>query len=164
MFVRIPDVMLDITWIIEDRLAAMSRPHSKQDLDELKSNGVTDLVSLTELPPDIGYLAQIGIRIHRFPIPDMSVVDVRTMDGIVSKIRKEIDAGGKVAVHCGAGLGRTGLVIACYLTTQGKSGKEAIEHVRKLRPGSIETFEQEDFIQDYASRSKGPPRRRRRKR
>ena len=55
-----------------------------------------------------------------------------------------------VGVSCGAGLGRTGTILACYLVTQGYDADAAINQIRKNRPGSIETQEQEDAIKAYA--------------
>ncbi len=54
-----------------------------------------------------------------------------------------------VAVHCIAGLGRTGTILACYLVGQGISAEEAITTIRKWRPGSIEISEQEAVIYEY---------------
>jgi atypical dual specificity phosphatase len=59
-----------------------------------------------------------------------------------------------VAVHCGAGLGRTGTVVAAYFVTRGMGPREAVAKVRDLRPGSVETAEQERAIEAYARRLK----------
>ena len=59
-----------------------------------------------------------------------------------------------VAVHCGAGLGRTGVVLASYLVTTGMSASSAIAKVRKLRPHSIETDEQAESVEWFARRQR----------
>ncbi len=65
-----------------------------------------------------------------------------------------------VLVHCGGGKGRAGTFAACCLAMWGSSppldltvarpvlsAQEAVRIVRNLRPGSIETQEQEAFVQ-----------------
>nr|XP_005497824.1 dual specificity protein phosphatase 23-like [Zonotrichia albicollis] len=52
-----------------------------------------------------------------------------------------------VAVHCMLGHGRTGTLLACYLCKeQHLAGGDAIREIRRLRPGSIETSEQEQAV------------------
>jgi atypical dual specificity phosphatase len=72
----------------------------------------------------------------------------------VKAMREAIDAGERVAVHCGGGLGRTGTLMACYLVARGASADAAIAHVRRMRPGSIETREQEQAVRDYSGPTK----------
>lgn len=56
-------------------------------------------------------------------------------------------AGQAVAVHCMLGHGRTGTMLACYLVkARALSGAAAIREIRRLRPGSIETREQEQAV------------------
>ena len=50
-----------------------------------------------------------------------------------------------------ARLGRTGIILACYLVSQGSNADRAIKEVRDKRPGSIEKEEQEKAIGAYAS-------------
>lgn len=53
----------------------------------------------------------------------------------------------KIAVHCHAGLGRTGLSIACFLVFHGEaSATQAVELVRQQRPGAVQTKAQVLFV------------------
>jgi atypical dual specificity phosphatase len=53
-------------------------------------------------------------------------------------------------VHCLAGLGRTGTILACYLINYEKmSAVDAIQHVREKRYGSIQSLVQEEMIFQY---------------
>ena len=53
------------------------------------------------------------------------------------------------------GHGRTGTMLACYLVkTRGMSGADAILETRRLRPGSIETAEQERAVVQFYQRTK----------
>ncbi|NXC50647.1 DUS23 phosphatase, partial [Penelope pileata] len=48
------------------------------------------------------------------------------------------------------GHGRTGTLLACYLVrTRQLSGADAIREIRRLRPGSIETREQEQAVVEF---------------
>ena len=92
----------------------------------------------------------------RFPITDRNVPDKSTMSDILDLIDSEIDEGKTVYVHCFRGLGRTGIVIGCYLVRNGMTGEEAISHIKNLRKGlaggfrtSPENKLQENFILEW---------------
>jgi protein tyrosine phosphatase domain-containing protein 1 len=58
---------------------------------------------------------------------------------------------GKVAIHCHAGLGRTGVVIACYLVYAFRlTANDAILYVRSRRPNSVQTRGQMQIVQLFA--------------
>ena len=61
-------------------------------------------------------------------------------------VDRQFARGCAVGVHCMAGRGRTGTMIACYLVSQGMSAEDAIAEVRRARPGSIQTEAQEQAV------------------
>ena len=53
-------------------------------------------------------------------------------------------------MHCRMGMGKTGSMLACYLAKCKKlNAEEAIQEIRKLRPGSIETEDQEKVVTEF---------------
>ena len=55
-----------------------------------------------------------------------------------------------VGVHCLAGKGRTGTMLATWFVRTGLTAEDAIAHVRAARPGSIETAALEHAVHAYA--------------
>ena len=66
------------------------------------------------------------------------------------------EGNGAVAVHCYAGQGRTGTLLACAFVNQGMSAEEAIRIVRAKRRPSIDTLVQEQVIFDFAALRRRP--------
>jgi ADP-ribosyl-[dinitrogen reductase] hydrolase len=62
------------------------------------------------------------------------------------RLRDRLRAGFNLLVHCMGGLGRAGTIASRLLVELGWSPEEAIRAVRKVRPGALETDEQEDFV------------------
>jgi atypical dual specificity phosphatase len=140
------------TWVDRPHLAALARPEGAADLAWLRRNGIDVLVSLTEDPVPRGWVNEAGLLAVNVPVPDMEPPTDRQLDHLLETIRKARRAGMGVAVHCGAGLGRTGTVLAAYFVAAGLSPKEAVAKVRDLRPGSVETADQERAIELFARR------------
>jgi len=145
------------SWIDQPHLAALARPYGLEDLTWLRSQGLQLLVSLTEMPLRSDWINEAGLLSIHIPIEDMHAPTPEQLDAAVSAIRRAREKGMGLAVHCAAGLGRTGTVLAAYLVSEGLSAREAIARVRELRPGSIETAEQEAAIEEYALRLTNDP-------
>ena len=104
------------------------------------------MVTLTTDPLDVDVVEGAGIHSVHIPVHDFKAPKVAQLQKFAKLADRYVDAGDAVAVHCTAGVGRTGTFLAAYLVAHGKTAKEAIDGVRELRPGSIETDEQEAVI------------------
>ena len=142
------------SWIEKPLLAAMAYPDSEEDLEWLRQQGIDVLLSLTEEAPRRDWVNEAGLLLFHEPIEDMEAPTQEQLDRCVSVIERANAKQMGVAVHCGAGLGRTGVVIAAYLVYRGKSAREAVAEVRRLRPGSIETDDQEAAVVEFARRKR----------
>jgi atypical dual specificity phosphatase len=140
------------SWIERGSLAALGRPESVDELHWLKRQGIEVLVSLTEEPLIRRDVNEAGLMVYHVPIEDMTAPTQEELDRCVSAIGKARESGLGVGVHCTAGHGRTGTVLACWLVRQGESAEEAIRRLRRLRPKSIETDEQREAVAEFARR------------
>ncbi len=140
------------SWIERPLLAALARPSSPEDLHWLRAQGIELLLSLTEDRPRRDWVEEANLLVYHEPLEDMEAPTQEQLDRCVSAILKATERNMGVAVHCGAGMGRTGVVLACYLVAKGATAQNAIARVRRLRPGSIETDEQADAVVEFARR------------
>jgi len=150
----------NFSWVIPDRLAGAALPgeggswgaeYLLADLRELVGIGIRRLVSLTDHARDFGApCREVGLKWTYFPIRDFDVPESDAgFAGLIEGVRADAAAGRAVCVHCFAGIGRTGLVLACALGRYYRiDGQEAIRRLRDLRP-SLETALQERFVRRF---------------
>lgn len=140
-----------------------SRAVLREDLSRLASMGATGLLSLvesTELPGGLYGFAD-AVRAARLDwthlaIPDYGVPDADFMDGWRElDLAHRLRAGESWAIHCRAGLGRTGTIAALLLVEGGVSAADAIAQIRREHDGAaVETEAQAEFLtsQEHGAR------------
>jgi atypical dual specificity phosphatase len=145
----------NFSWVIPGRLAGLSQPGLggglARQLAQLRALGVDCLVSLTDTAADFGpACAAAGLSWEYFPIPEFDIPeDPAAFHRLVERLLARLAADQIVAAHCWAGVGRTGLLLACLLgRLERLPGEEAIRRLRLLRP-ALETPEQEQFVRRY---------------
>src|SRR5512138_1688605 len=126
----------NFTWIEKPLLAAHARPHDAEELAWLRKQGIELLITLTEDPVRRDWLSDASLLALHVPISDMEAPTIEQVDQVLSAMKKAHERNMGVALHCAVGRGRTGTVLACYFVDKGMGPREAIRHVRKLRPGS----------------------------
>uniref|UniRef100_T1IV26 Uncharacterized protein n=1 Tax=Strigamia maritima TaxID=126957 RepID=T1IV26_STRMM len=157
------------TWITCNILA-MARPNTEQIkninlIDQFHKNGIRTIINLQQAGEHgycgnglesggFSYVSAIfmenGIFFYNFPWRDYGVAPLESITDVMKVIAFSL-VEGKVAIHCHAGLGRTGVVIACYLVYSTRiRGNDAIRYVRRRRPNSIQTSIQVATVNSFA--------------
>ncbi len=143
-----PTLPLGAYWVIPGKLAGGPRPNGRLD-------GFDIVVDLTE----DGAPETATRRFHR-PIPDFQAPPPALVTEVLDGIDRGLGTGAAVYVHCGAGLGRTGTIVGCWLARHGTTGYDAIERIAALRAAaglqairSPETKAQRDLVIDWPTAS-----------
>jgi len=135
----------NFSWIIENKLAGSAIPTSIDEVQWAIEQGVKSIVTIREDPLDDDWVKDVNY-LH-VSSNDMGVPEFADLTYAVDFIHRRITNSEPVMVHCLAGMGRTGTLLACYLIKYQKmSANEATEKVRKERPGSIQSYPQEEII------------------
>lgn len=150
-------------WVVPGRFLAGEYPRDKDEVSSreklraLVDAGVKIFVDLTE--EDEGLLPYAGMldvgRHLRFPIQDVSVpTSPEFTTAVLDTIDRHLQQDETVYVHCWGGVGRTGVIVGCWLARHGSCGNNALDRLRELWKScpksswreSPETREQERYI------------------
>jgi Protein-tyrosine phosphatase len=128
-------------WVIPGRLLAGEYPGGSNDMEalprlaSLHSVGINSFIDLTEegeLPP-YRHLLTTKSRHFRSAIVDAAVPNnVSQVRHLLMTIQEGLDQRHGLYVHCRAGIGRTGLVIGCFLAHTEGDGKKALKLLNRL--------------------------------
>ncbi|KYB24827.1 Dual specificity protein phosphatase CDC14A-like Protein [Tribolium castaneum] len=143
----------DLNWIVPEKFIAFCGPHHKSIIDKgypihspetyfayFRRHNVTTVIRLNKKAYDSNRFVQAGFDHKDLFFIDGGIPNDRILNKFISICE---NAKGVIAVHCKAGLGRTGTLIACYIMKHYKfTAQEAIAWIRICRPGSIIAHQQ----------------------
>ncbi|HQO09924.1 MAG TPA: dual specificity protein phosphatase family protein [Clostridiales bacterium] len=130
------------------------------DYRSMKEQGISKIYCLQE-EEELDYLSgetvkqreqslkEFEIELIHSPIGDFRVPTPEQAVMLAEMILNDVSEGKSILIHCMGGLGRSGTVAACTLVKFGLKADEAINLVRKIRPGTLETDEQVGFVMEY---------------
>lgn len=150
-------------------LGIMPRPRGGDwlgdELQALAKAGVNVMVSLltADEVADLGLEDEerlcgvCGLRFMSFPIPDRGVpFSIPEARRFFDLILDALWAGKAVAIHCRMGIGRSALVAACLLKSQGIGVAEAFAMISRARGFAVpDTKEQREWVEAFAARRRG---------
>ena len=158
-------------WVVPGKLLAGEYPRNEdqassvEKLQALERSGVSAFIDLTEEGELDSYAEMLQAATHhRFPIHDVSIPDSpETTKTILDTIDQLISQGKTVYVHCWGGVGRTGLIIGCWLARHGEGGKAAFNQLQQLwrkcpksaYRNSPETEDQKHYILNWQEQKTG---------
>lgn len=149
---------LNFSFVLPGRLAGMAWPfprHGELDTGRfLHNQGVQVLVNLSGEPYSKQERSQLaGLSLVDLPIADYCPPEPSQADGLW-QLWRELASPHALALHCAAGMGRTGTLLACLLGRElNLDGPQAVARVRSLRPGSVETVAQEEMVERWLAGS-----------
>jgi len=150
-------------WVLPGQFLAGEYPRTTEEassrvkLRALQQAGITVFIDLTTAHDGLLPYADLleTATHHHFPIRDFSVPDSPDVTAaILDAIDAHLQRGEKVYLHCWGGVGRTGVIVGCWLARHGYPGEAALIRLRELwqqcpksaTRQSPETSEQESYI------------------
>ena len=136
------------------------------DLEHIRAWGASIVVSLADPPgladpgaePLPAEVLRLGLACPPLPTPDRQPPGLdfeQRWAEVGAELFVALREGRRIFLHCKGGLGRTGTVAACLLREAGIGGADAVAQVRLARPKTIETTQQERYVQAYRRRFGG---------
>lgn len=144
-----------LKWITP-QVAISYAPHSQNDIDNLKAQGIEAVLNLCAECYDLHEIeAAAGLAVHWLPVPDEDAPEISAAQKAIEWLDSAVAQDKKVLVHCRFGIGRTGTMVTAWLLKQGYTMDDALEMLRHT-PAEPKSRRQWEFLNAYI-RSLGRP-------
>jgi atypical dual specificity phosphatase len=146
----VTDKPTNFSWVVEGKLAGCGLPVTEGEFGWVVGQGIRSIVTVREIALPSDWFNGGDIDYLHLAIEDFGAPNMEELVQAVDFIDQQISSGRPVMVHCAAGKGRTGAVLAAYLVKkQNLTADQAIERVRGMRPGSVQSISQETAVSMY---------------
>ena len=157
MYGRVADRPTNFSWVIDAKLAGSGLPMTYSQFYWLIKHGIKTIITVREVPLPSSWFTESldntgrsNINYLHLRVEDFGAPSIEEIVSTVDYIQHQIDNKMPVMVHCAAGKGRTGTILAAYvLKKENLTAYQAIKKIRDLRPGSIQSNIQEMTISMY---------------
>lgn len=146
----VTDKPTNFSWVVEGKLAGCGLPVSQDEFEWVIDQGIKSVVTVREVPLPSDWFNGSDIDYLHLVVEDFGAPSMEELIQAVDFIDQQISSGRPVMVHCAAGKGRTGAVLGAYLVKkQNLTAEQAIEKLRSMRPGSVQSISQETAVSMY---------------
>jgi len=140
----------NFSWMIKGKLAGSARPENERQLTWLRDAGIRAIVCLNkERPLDDKQVKSLGFEYLLIPVKDFAAPKQEDIAEFIEFTNEMIRRNLPLVVCCGAGIGRTGAMLAAYLVSQGASPEEALRQIEEKRGIGVESYAQREAIFEY---------------
>jgi atypical dual specificity phosphatase len=140
----VADQPTGFVWVEDGRLAASGYPASKKQIEWIGAQGIDVVLTLTEKGLPGGLIDGIPIEFKHISMRDHEAPSVKVLGEGAALVENRLSTGKKVLVHCLAGEGRTGCVLAAFLIKyRGLGAEVALRTLREIKPAFVERSQEE---------------------
>ena len=123
----------EVSWVFPD-LAISGRIHEGLERDLVQHYGISRVVDVrSEASDDAEVLRDCGVELLHLPTDDMCGIDSKALWIAIDWIREARRGGNRVLVHCEYGIGRSAVLVASVLVSDGYSPTEALRLLKTRR-------------------------------
>ncbi len=151
---RVSDRPTGFVWVEKGKLAGSGYLASRSQVEWIVNHGFDVILTLTENPLPAESLKELAVTVEYIPMRDHQAPSLASLDKAADYVGGQLKDGKTVLVHCLAGAGRTGCVLAAYLIKhRGVNAEEAIRTLREIKPAFVE-WSQEKAVLEYGKTAK----------
>ena len=133
-------------WVVQREVAGSGMPFTAKEVEFYLSQGIGSVLSLTEDSPPRQWFQDLGLLHKHEAILNHTNPLIKQLEDAVAFIDSSLKENKPVVVHCHAGQGRTGTIIAAYLIAMKSiEPNDAIKMLRDVRPGSVEIGQEQSL-------------------